>query len=77
MLDTQMPRNSQRDAEELCVTPEEELIKQQQSVIKELAELLKAAADCTENASASIFTRMEYAERMREIANKHLKGEQK
>lgn len=39
MLDTQMPINSQRDDEELCQTPEQEIIKRLE---KQIAKLEKA-----------------------------------
>jgi len=43
-------------------------IDEKQATISKLADALDKSADITENASASIFQRMEYAERMRELA---------
>lgn len=40
---------------------------------RELVDLLLTAADVTENASATIFERMDYAQRMREKAERFIK----
>ena len=71
MLDTQMPINSQRDDEELCRTPEEELIKQQKADIKELAEALdELVVDFWGSTGKGGLY-----DKCRNLANKHLKGE--
>ena len=61
MLDTQMPRNSQRDKEEV-LTVEQELLKSKDKTIQLLANALKDACDW------STFTRNRY----RELADKYL-----
>lgn len=52
-----------------CSKCHEKHVEKLDATIDKLVEVMEKAADVTENASASIFERMDYAQRMRDLIN--------